>query len=123
MADNKKKVLILFRKAPYGSVYTAEGFRTAVALGTFEVEFEIGLAGDGVYFALKGQDPSALDMKPLVEGFPALAEDPHIKGFFIDKDSLVERGLKESDLAREFTMLDRAAFGQKLAEFDVILPF
>ena len=58
------KVAVLMRKAPYGSVYTAEGFRSIMGVGVFELNIAVVFVDDGVYALIKGQDPSALDMKP-----------------------------------------------------------
>ena len=42
-----KKVLLLMRQAPYGSVYTAEGLRSVMGLGVFEMDVAMVFAGDG----------------------------------------------------------------------------
>jgi tRNA 2-thiouridine synthesizing protein C len=67
-------VAVVMRKAPYGSVYTAEGFRTLMGIAVFEMDISVVFMDDGVYTLLKGQDPSKLDMKPLGDGFPMLTE-------------------------------------------------
>ena len=67
-------VTVLMRKAPYGSVYTAEGFRSMMGIGVFEMDISALFVDDGVYALIKGQDPETLDMKPLGDGFPMLPE-------------------------------------------------
>ena len=62
------------RKAPYGSVYTAEGFRTLMGIAVFEMDISVVFMDDGVYALLAGQDPAKLDMKPLGDGFPMLKD-------------------------------------------------
>ena len=59
------KAAVLMRKAPYGSVYTAEGFRSMMGIGVFEMDISVLFVDDGVYALVKGQDPAQLDMKPL----------------------------------------------------------
>jgi sulfur relay protein TusC/DsrF len=65
-----EKVVVLMRKSPYGSVYTAEGFRTIMALAVFEMELNIVFMEDGVFTLVKDQKPEKLDMKPLGKDFP-----------------------------------------------------
>jgi tRNA 2-thiouridine synthesizing protein C len=59
------KVAVLMRKAPYGSVYTAEGFRAVMGIGIFEMDVALAFVDDGVYALVKDQDPDKLDMQPL----------------------------------------------------------
>jgi sulfur relay (sulfurtransferase) DsrF/TusC family protein len=42
------KALVLMRKAPYGSVYTAEGFRSVMGIGIFDLDVAIVFTDDGV---------------------------------------------------------------------------
>ncbi|MDY7042460.1 MAG: DsrE family protein, partial [Chloroflexota bacterium] len=53
-----EKVAIVMRKAPYGSVYTAEGFRTIMGIAVFEMNIDVVFLDDGVYALLKNQDPA-----------------------------------------------------------------
>jgi len=71
---HRLKVAVLMRKAPYGSVYTAEGFRTILGIAVFEVDMDVVFIDDGVYALVKGQNPAKLDMKPLGDGFPTFSE-------------------------------------------------
>jgi sulfur relay (sulfurtransferase) DsrF/TusC family protein len=43
------KAAVLMRKAPYGSVYTAEGFRTIMGIAVFEMDIDVVFLDDGVY--------------------------------------------------------------------------
>ena len=58
------KAVVLMRKAPYGSVYAAEGFRSVMGIGIFEMDVALVFAEDGVYVLVKEQNPEKLDMKP-----------------------------------------------------------
>ena len=51
-------VAVLMRKAPYGSVYTAEGFRSMMGIGVFEMDIDVVFVDDGVYALVKGQNPA-----------------------------------------------------------------
>lgn len=117
-----KRVLVLMRKAPYGSFYTFEGLQTILVMGAYEIEIGVAFLDDGVYTIVKGQDPSALDIKPLGRTFPALP-DFNVEKFYVCRESLTERGLGVEDLVIAPEVLERAALGQLIAEQDTVLPF
>jgi tRNA 2-thiouridine synthesizing protein C len=116
------KVAILMRKAPYGSVYTAEGFRTMMGIAVFEMDIDIVFIDDGVYALCKGQDPGQLDMKPLGDGFPMLKEFD-VENFYVHGASLAERGLTSEDLLMEVEIIDGAQVAEVLDAAGTILPF
>jgi len=115
-------VAIVMRKAPYGSVYTAEGFRTMMGIAVFEMDLDIVFIDDGVYALCKGQDPGQLDMKPLGEGFPMLKEFD-VDRFYVHDISLAERGLTPDDLLMEVEVVDGAKIAGILEAAGTVLPF
>ena len=117
-----RKVLVLMRKAPYGSFYTFEGLQTMLVMGAYEIEIGVAFLDDGVYAIVKGQDPSLLDIKPLGRTFPALP-DFNVEKFYVCRESLAERGLSIEDLVIAPEILDRSAMGQLIAGQDAVLPF
>jgi len=117
-----QKVAILMRKAPYGSVYTAEGLRSIMGIGVFELDISVIFVDDGVYALVRGQNPAALDMKPLGESFPMLSEFGVTK-FYVHDQSLRERGLRPDDLVMEVELLDDEGVARELRECGIVLPF
>jgi tRNA 2-thiouridine synthesizing protein C len=115
-------VAILMRKAPYGSVYTAEGFRSMMGIGVFEMDISVVFVDDGVYALVKGQDPAELDMKPLGDGFPIL-EDFGVSKFYAHDGSLAERGLTPDDLVMEVDIVDDAGVARILESSGPVMPF
>ena len=116
------KVAVLMRQAPYGSVYTAEGFRSIIGIAVFEMDVRVIFVDDGVYALVKGQDPSALDMKSLGAGFPMLP-DFEVHQFYVHDLSLAERGLTRDDLVMDVEVVDGAQIARLLAESGTVLPF
>jgi tRNA 2-thiouridine synthesizing protein C len=116
------KVAVLMRKAPYGSVYTAEGFRSMMGIGVFEMDISVLFVDDGVYALVKGQNPASLDMKPLGEGFPMLP-DFGVTRFYVHDRSLSERGLTPDDLVMDVEIVDDAGVARELESCGVVLPF
>ncbi len=117
-----KKVAVFLRKAPYGSVYAAEGLRSVMGIAIFEMDAHLIFADDGVYTLVKGQDPKALEMQPLGEGFAMLPEFGATK-FYVHRPSLEARGLKPEDLTVEALLVDDAGVASILAECGIVLPF
>jgi tRNA 2-thiouridine synthesizing protein C len=116
------KALVLMRKAPYGSVYTAEGFRSVMGIGIFDLDVAIVFTDDGVYALVKDQDPEKLDMQPLGDGFPMLPEFG-VEKFYVHRPSLEARGLGADDLVMDVELVDDATLAALLAEYGTVLPF
>ncbi len=115
-------VAVLMRKAPYGTVYTAEGFRSLMGIGVFEMDISVVFVDDGVYALVKGQNPAGLDMKPLGDGFPMLT-DFGVTKFYVHEPSLRERGLSPDDLVMDVEMVDDAGVARVLQSCGIVLPF
>lgn len=115
-------VAVLMRKAPYGSVYTAEGFRTIMGVAVFEMDISVVFMDDGVYALLAGQDPGKFDMKPLGDGFPML-RDFDVSKFYVHDESLAERGLTTQDLVMEVEVVSGAQIAGILEQAGKVLPF
>jgi tRNA 2-thiouridine synthesizing protein C len=115
-------VAVLMRKAPYGSVYTAEGFRSTMGIGVFEMDLSVVFVDDGVYALVKGQNPAGLDMKPLGDGFPMLP-DFGVTKFYVHDQSLSERGLTADDLVMDVEILDDTGVARVLESCGIVLPF
>jgi tRNA 2-thiouridine synthesizing protein C len=118
----EESVVVLMRKAPYGSVYTAEGLRSILGIGVFEVDVHVLFVDDGVYALAKGQDPSDLDMKALGDAFPTLPEFG-VSKFYVHEPSLKERGLKAEDLVIDVKMVDDSGAAQVMESVGTVLPF
>jgi tRNA 2-thiouridine synthesizing protein C len=116
------QVAVLMRKAPYGSVYTAEGFRSMMGIGVFELDISAIFVDDGVYALVKGQDPSGLDMKALGAGFSMLP-DFGVTRFYVHDQSLSERGLTVDDLVIDVEVVDDAGVARLLESCGTVLPF
>jgi tRNA 2-thiouridine synthesizing protein C len=110
------------RKAPYGSVYTAEGFRTIMGVAVFEMDISVIYLDDGVYAVVKDQNPAKLDMKPLGDGFPMLPEFD-VNKFYVHDESLAERGLTPDDLVMDVEIVDGPQIAEILETAGKVLSF
>ncbi len=109
-----KKIVVIIRKPPHGTLYPAEGLRVAVAVSTSEAT--VVTLGDGVYTFLKETD------KTLYQRHLDFLKDAEIP-IIIDKESLEERGLKSENLIEQVTVKEREEVLKILAEADVTLTF
>ena len=116
------KTVVLLRKAPYGSVYTAESFRTIMGIAVFEMDICVVFVDDGVYALMKDQNPEKLDMKPLGDGFPML-KDFNVNRFVVHDESLSERGLSADDLVLDVELATSTQIAEIFSDYGKVLPF
>ena len=115
-------VSVLMRRAPYGTVYAAEGLRSLLGIGVFELDVSVVFVDDGVYVLVDNQDPAGLDMKPLDQAFSSLPEFG-VDKFYVHSDSLRERGLTPADLVIDAELVDDAGVARLLESSRIVLPF
>ncbi|SKA85379.1 tRNA 2-thiouridine synthesizing protein C [Thiothrix eikelboomii] len=131
-----KKFIYLNRKAPYGTVYALESLEVVLIAAAFEQEVTLAFLDDGVYQIAKGQNPKALGMKNFSATYNALG-DYGITQFYVERESLAERGLSEDDLMPivyededddyaekpSVRVVSRAEMAQIMADQDVTFSF
>jgi len=109
-----KKIVVILRKPPHGTLFPAEGLRVAVAISASDTK--VVSIGDSVYAFLKGTDMTLykhhLDFLKETE-IPVL----------IDKDSMEGRELTEGDLVEGVTVKERNEILNVIAEADATLTF
>jgi len=115
-----KKIVVLLRKSPHGSLFPAEGLRVAVAVSTMDTK--VVVIGDGVYAFLKEADMTLYKRHLDFLSRPMLEEAAPLM-ILIDKASLLERGLKEEDLIENVTVKDHGEILKIIGEADVTLTF
>jgi tRNA 2-thiouridine synthesizing protein C len=115
-----KKIVVILRKPPHGSLFPAEGLRAAVAVSTMDTK--VVAIGDGVLAFLKETDMTLYKRHMEFLSRPML-EDAKPLLVNIDKVSLLERGLTEKDLAEGVTVKERDEILRIIAEADIALTF
>ena len=121
-----KKVLVLMRKAPYGTLYNWEGLQVLLIMGAYKmqgvVDVAVAFLEDGIFAITQGQDPTSQGMKAIAKTYPALP-DFEVDRFYVDAQSLADRNLTLDDLVITPEILDAAGLARLLAEQDAVLPF
>ena len=117
-----KKFMFVNRKAPYGTIYALESLEVVLITATFDQDVSLVFVDDGVYELVKGQQTKEIGIKNFSPSYRAL-DRYDVEKLYVDKQSLEQRGLTESDLLVPVEVLDAKAMGELMAEQDVILSF
>ncbi len=115
-----KKIAVILRKPPHGSLFPAEGLRVAVAVSTSDTT--VVSLGDSVYAFLKETDMTLYKRHLEFLSRPMLEEAKPLL-VHIDKTALLERGLTEEDLIDGVIVKERDEILKIIAEADVTLTF
>ncbi len=116
-----RKVIVLVNAAPYGTATPAEAYRTIQGLAGMGVQTTCVLLGDGVFVLMKDQRPESIDMQNLSEAYKALSEfDVKI---YVCRDSMEERGVKESDIEGADGILSCDEINKLIDEHHCVLTF
>lgn len=117
-----KKFMFVNRKAPYGTIYALESLEVVLITATFDQDVSLVFVDDGVYELVKGQQTKDIGIKNFSPSYRAL-DGYDVEKLYVDKQSLEQRGLAESDLLVPVEVLDAKAMGELMADQDVILSF
>ena len=109
-----KKIVIILRKPPHGSLYPAEGLRVAVAVSASDTK--VVSIEDSTYAFLKGADMT------LYKHHIDFLEDAEIP-VLIDEESLDKRGLEKKDLMHSITTKKHSEIIRIIANADATLTF
>jgi tRNA 2-thiouridine synthesizing protein C len=115
-----KSFLFVNRKAPYGSGHAAEMLDAALIAASFEQRVHLAFLDDGVFQLVKQQRPESLEQRNFVSAYLELA-DYDIEHVWVERESLAERGLSETDLMIPATLVERSALGGLMAGIDVVI--
>jgi tRNA 2-thiouridine synthesizing protein C len=115
-----KKIALLTRRAPHGSIYAYEGLETVLIMAAYDQDISMIFIDDGVYALKADQNTDAIGIKGFVKTLTVL-EDYDVEKLYVDKTSLEERGLTEADLAVKVEVLDSQEIAKIMAEQDAII--
>ncbi|TES91953.1 MAG: hypothetical protein E3J87_06560 [Candidatus Cloacimonadota bacterium] len=100
-----KRVLILARRAPYGSIFSVEGFLAAMAIASMDIPTDLVLLDEGIFCGLKGQNPVDIGHQPIDQAFGGASEfninlfvhKESLDRFKIDRENLVSAELVDNE--------------------------
>jgi len=101
---NMDSILIIVDKAPYGYEDTFSAFYVAIACLNKGMDADVLLVGDGVYAAIKDQEPGgSIDYPKVGELSYLIFPEGNI---FVHLGSMMERGVEEDDLVEAAHIID-----------------
>jgi len=122
-ATGERPILLLFRRAPYGTVFPAEGLRMAEALLAFQLPVKAVFLEDGVFDLVKGQGNKALDFGDLGAAFAGLVATG-LKELLVVQEDLSARRVGIEDLVDAPVRAIRVTELRALVdEAKVVMPF
>lgn len=96
-----KRILLVVKSPPYGSVLATECFRVATAMIAMDVLPQILFIDDGVYCLVKEQNPEQAGFQSFHERLKTLAD---LTELYVAEESLHKRNLKKTDLDRNYNL-------------------
>jgi tRNA 2-thiouridine synthesizing protein C len=117
-----KKFMFVNRKAPYGTIHALESLEVVLIAATFDQDVSLLFLDDGVYQLVRGQQTKGIAMKNFSPTYRAL-EGYDVEKLYVERASLLARGLTEDDLLVPVEVLDAAQMAALMAEQDVVLSF
>ena len=117
-----KKFMFVNRTAPYGSVYALESLEVVLITAAFDQDVSLVFVDDGVWQLKRGQQTKGIETKNFSPAYRAL-EGYDVEKLYVERESLAARGLAESDLLVDVTVLSSQELGALMDEQDVVLSF
>ncbi len=117
-----KKFMFVNRTAPYGSAYALESLEVVLISAAFDQDVSLVFVEDGVWQLKKGQQTKGIETKNFSPTYRAL-EGYDVEKLYVERESMVERGLSEEDLIVDVKVLPAAELGKLMDEQDVVLSF
>ncbi|RJQ47448.1 MAG: sulfurtransferase complex subunit TusC [Gaiellales bacterium] len=113
--EKAEKLMIVFRTAPYGTIYAFEGLENVLIMGAYDQDISVLFIDDGIYAIKDGMNTEGTGIKNFSPTFRAL-EAYDIEKVYVDKESLEARGLSVDDLVIEPEIIDASQVAQMMED-------
>jgi tRNA 2-thiouridine synthesizing protein C len=115
-----KRFMYVNRRAPYGTIYALECLEVVLIAAAFDQDVSVVFLDDGVYQLKKDQDTTGIGMKNFSKTYGAL-DDYDVEKIYVEKESLVARGLTADDLVIPVEVLAADDLREVMAQQDVVI--
>ena len=115
-----KRYLFILRKAAHSGAYAQEILDIILITAAFDQAVSILLLDDSVFQLKKHQHPEKHGMKDIAAIFAAL-EIYDVKNLYVEKESLLERGLCADNLCLPLKIILRKNLTQLMQQFDLVI--
>lgn len=120
--DNKKKLLIVQTKAPYGSSSIQESLDVVLAAGTFDQDISLLISEDACYQLLSTQTPELIDQKNTAKMLNALGIYG-INKVYVDAEQARIRNIKTDPASLDIQFITQTEIQWLYQDADSILRF
>ncbi len=115
-----KKFLFILRRSPQQGARVRETLDMLLTVAAFDQPVMLLFLDDGVYQIKRGQSPESVGLPAVAPTFEALALYD-VEAVLVERESLAERGLTESDLVIPAEAIARAEIAALVADQDVVV--
>jgi len=117
-----KSLLVVSRHAPWSGISAREALDIALAAAAFDLPVALLFLDDGLFQLTANQQPNYLQQKDLSANLKALPLFG-IDSCYAAKSSLMERGLKESQIHLAVQWLDDKQIAELFSRYHQIITF
>jgi tRNA 2-thiouridine synthesizing protein C len=118
-----KKILLISRKAPYGTSTARDAIDIALAASVYDQDIGILFMDDGVFQLLKNQQSQCIEQKNIGSILPAL-DLYGIENIYVHQESLDLRGINSNELILDnLQQLNNKDVKNLLSQQDQLLSF
>lgn len=114
--------MVVSRHPPHGSSHAREALELVLAAAGYEIALTFAFLDDGVWQLRCGQDTSAAGLAGFPATFRALP-DFDVDEIYVERESLLLRGLGTADLLLPATPLPSSALREIMARQNMLLSF
>ncbi len=116
MDFRERKILVVIKSPPMGSILYAEGWRAATGMFGLDHQPTILFTGDGVYSLLKDMDDRGIRLfKSTYQSFDGKA--------YASRSALEARGISPSEIVEDVEIADDELVGRILDENELVISF
>ncbi len=115
-----KKILLIVRASPYGSIRAREALDAALLFSAFAPQLTVLFSGEGVWQPLRGQRPDGVGAKS-VEATLGAFEAYEITQVFVDAEAMALRGIAAEQLLHGVKPLPAPALRELIAAHDRVV--
>jgi len=119
---DKKKLLIIQTKAPYGSSAIQESLDVVLAAGTFDQDISLLISEDACYQLLKPQAPELIDQKNTAKMLNALSIYG-IDKIYVDAEQASVRNIQTDAASLNVQFITQAEIQRLYQDADTVLRF
>ncbi|MDR3325743.1 MAG: DsrE family protein [Rhodospirillaceae bacterium] len=116
-----KSFLFINRKVFFGNSHIVEMLDVALIAASLNQHVHLAFLDDGVFQLIKLHEQNILSRETFEVSLINIADFNNIDHVWVERESLIERGLGESDLKIPITVIDRVTLSNIMNDIDVIV--